>query len=116
MAAAGVAGREVGQPVGAADGLDVVHVALAAKVAGGSQVDLERVVTLVAAIEVVTMFSYLFGINRHSIILRSFISCCLSLALKTLLPISRNRMDQITFNKQLGNHLNHLNFSGCFNS
>ncbi len=29
-----------------------------------------------------------------------------TLALKTLLSISRNRMDQITLNKQLGNHLN----------
>jgi hypothetical protein len=28
------------------------------------------------------------------------------LALKTLLSISQNRMDQITLNKQLGNHLN----------
>ena len=36
-----MAGREVGEAVGAADGLDVVHVALAAKVAGGRQVDLE---------------------------------------------------------------------------
>ena len=33
---------EVGEAVGAADGLDVVHVALAAKVAGRRQVDLER--------------------------------------------------------------------------
>ncbi len=61
MAAAGVAGREVGQPVGAADGLDVVHVALAAEVAGGRQVDLERVVALVAAKEGVTTFSSLLG-------------------------------------------------------
>ena len=29
-----------------------------------------------------------------------------TLALKTLLSISQNRMDQITLNKQLGNHLN----------
>ncbi len=29
-----------------------------------------------------------------------------TLALQTLLSISRNRMDQITLNKQLGNHLN----------
>ncbi len=29
-----------------------------------------------------------------------------TLALKTLCFISRNRMDQITLNKQLGNHLN----------
>jgi hypothetical protein len=29
-----------------------------------------------------------------------------TLALKTLLPISQNRMDQITLNKQLRNHLN----------
>ncbi len=48
MAAAGVAGGEVGQPVGAADGLDVVHVALAPEVARRCQVDLERVVALVA--------------------------------------------------------------------
>ncbi len=51
MTAAGVAGGEVGQPVGAADGLDVVHVALAPEVARGSQIDLERVVALVAAKE-----------------------------------------------------------------
>jgi hypothetical protein len=29
-----------------------------------------------------------------------------TLAFKTLLSISQNRMDQITLNKQLGNHLN----------
>jgi hypothetical protein len=29
-----------------------------------------------------------------------------TLALKTLLSISQNRMDQITLNKKLGNHLN----------
>jgi hypothetical protein len=57
VAAAGVAGGEVGQPVGAADGLDVVHVALAPEVAGGRQVDLERVVALVAAKEGVPTFS-----------------------------------------------------------
>jgi len=32
-----------------------------------------------------------------------------TLALKTLLSISRNRMDQIALNKQLGNNLNMLN-------
>ena len=37
-----MAGREVGESVGSAHGLNVVHVALAAKVAGGGQVDLER--------------------------------------------------------------------------
>ena len=46
-----MARREVGEAVGAADGLDVVHVALAAEVAGGRQVDLERGVAQVAATE-----------------------------------------------------------------
>jgi len=45
-----MARREVGEAVGAADGLDVVHVALAPEVAGGCQIDLERVVALVAEI------------------------------------------------------------------
>ena len=39
--AAGVARREVGQTVGSAHRLDVVHVALTAKVAGVGQVDLK---------------------------------------------------------------------------
>jgi hypothetical protein len=43
-----VARREVGQSVGAADRLHVVHVALAPEVARSSQVDLERGVTLIA--------------------------------------------------------------------
>ncbi len=48
MTASGMAGREVGQAVGAAHGLNVVHVALAPEVARRRQVDLERVVALVA--------------------------------------------------------------------
>ena len=51
LAASGMAWREVGEAVGAADGLNVVHVALAAEVAGGRQVDLERGVAQVAATE-----------------------------------------------------------------
>ena len=48
MTASGVAGREVGQAVGATHGLNVVHVTLAPEVARRCQVDLERVVALVA--------------------------------------------------------------------
>ena len=43
-----VARGEVGESVGSADGLDVVHVALAAKVAGGREVDLEGLAVVVA--------------------------------------------------------------------
>lgn len=48
LTASGMAGREVGQAVGTAHGLNVVHVALAPEVARRRQVDLERVVALVA--------------------------------------------------------------------
>lgn len=50
--AAGVAGGKVGQAIGTTDGLDVVHVALAAKVAGGRQVDLEGLAAVVLVVEV----------------------------------------------------------------
>jgi hypothetical protein len=65
-------------------------------------------------------------INRHNIILRSFIYCCSSpSAVKTVLSISQNGINQITLNKQLSNHLNvdiinasislsSFPFSGCF--
>jgi hypothetical protein len=65
---------------------------------------------------------FALGINRHNIILRTFISCCLSLP-----SISRNGINQITLNKQIGNHLNldiinvpiylsSFPFGGCFQS
>ena len=43
-----MARREVGESVGSADGLDVVHVALAAKVARRRQVDFEGELALIA--------------------------------------------------------------------
>ena len=46
--ASGVTGREVSEAVGAADRLNVVHIARAAKVAAGRQVDLERFVSVLA--------------------------------------------------------------------
>ena len=56
LAASRVARREVGQSVGAADRLHVVHVALAPEVARCSQVDLERGVTLIAEKRKTTTF------------------------------------------------------------
>ncbi len=52
------------------------------------------------------MQCWALGINRQYNSEELYFMLLVILALKTLLSISQNRMDQITLNKQLGNHLN----------
>ena len=74
--AAGVAGREVGESVGSAHGRNVVHVALAAKVAGGGQVDLEGLgsVTEKKVIENWNCEGMSYDLRRKERKLKSFVS------------------------------------------
>ncbi len=57
-------------------------------------------------IQEMVLLCWALRIKIHNIILRSFVTCCFSLYLKTLVSISWNVISPITLNKKLGNHLN----------